>query len=149
VGELGEVGGEQERAFLCEAAKIIEAPQPVFQIRSELAAKGPTPRESQASIARVRDALRRIANDGPPDWEWWNRIGMALWAVCGGDDDGLALWFEFSARHPDYSERLTRERWQHYHRSPPTSLGAGTLFREADQHDQRRLAGFLDLGIGL
>jgi hypothetical protein len=109
---------------------------------------GHVPGEPQADIARLADALRRIPNDdGAPDWEAWNRIGMALWAATGGSREGLKLWLAFSSRHPSYNEKEARARWRNYRRSPPASLGAGTLFHAADQADQVRLGDFLDLGM--
>jgi hypothetical protein len=143
-GDLTAITEAQVHSFLVGAAEVIEAPPPGAP---EDGAEH-VPGEPQAGLERLQDALGRIPNDtGPPDWEAWNRLGMALWVACGGSDEGLELWLEFSARHPSYDEKETRDRWRHYHRSRPGLLGAGTIFHEADLADQARLGDFLDIGV--
>ncbi len=90
--------------------------------------------EPLPELAQVATAMRLIANDGPADWEGWNSIGLALWAATAGSDEGLALWLEWSARHPSYNEDATRKRWTNYAKSPPDRTGASKLFALA--HDQ-------------
>ena len=103
--------------------------------------------EAQADLDRVAGALAQIPNDvAAADWEWWNRIGMALWAACGGSAEGLALWLGWSGQHPSYSEKETRARWRNYHRSPPDELGAGTVFHLAQEAVRERLDGWFDPG---
>lgn len=87
--------------------------------------------EPQADPLRVASAVAGIPNAGPADWETWNRIGMAIWAATGGSAIGGELFNEWSKRHPAYDPAETEARWLHYRRSPPTSIGAGTLFHLA------------------
>jgi len=76
-------------------------------------------------IERVRIALELIPNEGP-DWEMWNRIGMAVYNATGGTDEGLELWREWSDRCGGDGDSVDA-RWRHYRGSPPTELGMGTL----------------------
>lgn len=87
--------------------------------------------EPQAEPLRVAAAVASIPNTGPSDWEAWNRIGMAIWAATGGSAIGGEIFNEWSKRNPAYNLTETEERWKHYQRSPPTSIGAGTLFHLA------------------
>lgn len=91
-----------------------------------------------ANILDIAAALRAIPNDGAPDWEAWNRVGMALWAATQGGEAGRELWHEWSIQHPAYDSTATDERWVHYRTSPPTQIGAGSLFHFArDTHRAR------------
>jgi hypothetical protein len=75
--------------------------------------------------------LARIPNDGPPDWERFNLIGMSVFAASGGSDEGLAVFREWAAGHPDYAKDEVEARWRNYHRSPPDKAGMHTLRRLA------------------
>src|SRR5262249_35598681 len=91
----------------------------------------------QARIEDIAAALDAIPNphlgcDAAGSWEDWNKIGMAAWRASGGAEEGVALFARWSANWPEkYDPDETRFRWNHYHRSPPDQLGAGTLFRLA------------------
>jgi hypothetical protein len=134
----------QVRRFLEQAAFLIGGPSLEELPKPEARASG----EPQAELDRIADALRRIPNDGAADWERWNRLGMAVWVASGGSEAGRELWHKWSARNPAYDARTTDARWRNYHRSPPKSLGAGTIFHEADAADQARVGDFIDLGVG-
>lgn len=90
-------------------------------------------RKLGADALQVVAALSGIPNDGPADWEAWNRIGMATWAATNGSEAGRAAFHAWSEAHPSYRADETNERWDHYADSPPTSIGAGTLFYLARQ----------------
>ena len=114
-------------AYLAEVAIIIDATPPGYTNgRDHYDATEP-----QADALRVIAALAAIPNNGPADWEGWNRIGMAIWAATGGSAIGGEAFNEWSRRHPAYDAAATEERWRHYQRSPPTQIGAGTLFHMA------------------
>jgi len=86
------------------------------------------------SIEDVRGALARIPNEAI-DWEQWNRIGMAVYGATAGSDEGLEAWREWSDRCPDAGgNESVDERWAHYHGSPPTNIGMGTLVELASGH---------------
>jgi hypothetical protein len=95
------------------------------------------PGEPQADSLRIAAALAFIPNDGPPDWEKWNKVGMAVWRATGGSSAGWEAFNAWSRRNPAYDAKETRERWSHYPVSPPTQIGAGTIFYIAKQHGWR------------
>src|SRR5262249_36909115 len=66
-------------------------------------------------------------------WDEWNRIGMALWVASNGQ--GFDAFDAWSKKHPKYDERNTKLRWNHYYQSPPSRIGAGTVFHLASQAD--------------
>src|SRR5215472_153817 len=96
--------------------------------------------EPQAPIERLEAAMLMLPNVDRP-WEEWNRYGMALYAASGGSVEGYELFRKWSAKSAKHNETKTRERWEHYHRSPPNRIGAGTLFYAA-------AAEWVDPGIG-
>lgn len=115
------------QAFLAACAPIIEAELPEWENGQDRTSGTP-----QAELLRVAAALHVIPNGGEPaDWEAWNRIGMAVWAATGGSEFGFAAFDAWSGRHPAYDPAETRARWEHYRTSPPSQIGAGTLFRLA------------------
>jgi hypothetical protein len=81
----------------------------------------------------VAAALAVIPNDGPANWDYWNHIGMASFRATGGTDTGFSLWCAWSSRHLDFDQEASAERWDHFRRSPPTHIGAGSLFYLARQ----------------
>lgn len=82
----------------------------------------------------VGAALRAIPNPDE-DWEEWNRVGMATFAATGGSDDGFDAWDEWSQKSTKYGIAHTQARWDHFHRSPPSQIGFGTLFYMASEAD--------------
>lgn len=94
---------------------------------------------ASGGIDQVRAALSLILNDGP-DWNHWNRIGMAVYRATAGSDDGLEAWREWSNRLPytGKTDDTVDARWRHYRSSPPTELGAGTLIQMAGGMDAVR-----------
>ena len=93
------------------------------------------PRTPSATIANPADlaaALDIIPNTNL-DWDEWNAVGMALWASTGGSPEGLVIWEGWSARSVKNDPDRTTARWHHYTSSPPTALGAGSIFYRAQQ----------------
>jgi hypothetical protein len=120
--------------FLAAVAPIIGAPEDVRPTAGAGDAGGYTSRMGQrTSILAAADAMAQIRNEGPRDWERWNRIGMALWAATGGTEGGREVWHAWSGQHPAYDPDETNDRWDHYFNSPPTQIGAGTLFHMAGE----------------
>jgi hypothetical protein len=95
------------------------------------------PGEPQADTLRIAAALASIPNHGPSDWEAWNRVGMAVWRAAGGSSAGWEAFNAWSSRNPAYDPREARARWDHYRTSPPTQIGAGTIFHLAKQYGWR------------
>ena len=118
---------DQIYQYLTDAAVLIGAAPP---IRANGVDHHPAA-DPQADPLRLAAAMAAIPNTGPADWEAWNRIGMALFRATGGSDLGSILWDEWSRRNAAYSRAETEERWHNYYRSPPTELGAGSIFHAA------------------
>jgi hypothetical protein len=102
----------------------------------------PQPQPEQVDFLRLVAALDAVPNDGPLNWEDWNRIGMAVWRATGGSGHGLRAFADWSMRNPHGSRRETsaRERWNHYATSPPTELNAATIFYLAAEAKARAYA---------
>jgi hypothetical protein len=84
----------------------------------------------------VAAALAMIPNDhASSDWNTWNKVGMAVFAATGGSEFGFGIFDRWSSRHASYKPENVRERWNHYPTSPPTEIGAGTLFHVAKKVD--------------
>ena len=123
---LPTVSEAQVLAVLAELATLIEAEPPTATTGQQN-----TPGEPQADALRVAAALGRINNSGPANWEWWNKVGMACWRATGGSNLGFEIFDHWSQRNPAYSVEETTARWQHYFTSPPTQIGAGSIFHLA------------------
>lgn len=89
---------------------------------------GPIPLTDLSAVART------IPNDDR-GWDDWNRIGMAFYASSDGSDDGLEAFCQWSEKSKKYDEDTCLSRWEHYDKSPPDSIGFGTLVYEAKQAD--------------
>ena len=79
----------------------------------------------------VEDALRYVPN---PDLSWddWNRIGMAIY--CATEAKGFHIFDQWSRSSGKYNQLETSGRWDHYSKSPPTKIGAGSLYFHAQQN---------------
>ena len=84
------------------------------------------------------EAASYVPNRSACDWPEWNRWGMALYAGFGGHDYGLLALIEWSRKNPQSAQRDCLARWQAYHGSPPTAIGAGSIYRAAQQHGWQR-----------
>ena len=136
-GELREalpaVGEDDIQAFLEACAPLLDAPVPAKPNGHDH-----VPGEPQADSLRIAAALASIANGGAADWEAWNRVGMAVWRATGGSNAGWEAFNAWSARNQAYNLEVTRARWDHYVTSPPTLIGAGTIFHMAAEAEQRK-----------
>lgn len=86
--------------------------------------------EFTAPLFQIAAAVEAIPNDDLDnylDWGEWNRIGMAIWNASDGNEAGFDIFDQFSQRSGKYNSRTTDKRWRSYFRSPPTSVGFGTL----------------------
>lgn len=127
VDALAAVTEDDVFELLAECAPIIGAEAPTKLNGHDHASSA----EAQADPLRIAAALNAIPNGGPPDWEGWNRVGMALWRATGGSPAGWEAWSAWSQRNAAYNPTETRKRWDHYAVSPPTSIGAGSIFHMA------------------
>jgi hypothetical protein len=95
--------------------------------------QGISRRWEDCSLPEMEAALRVIPNDGNVrNFNLWNTIGLAIYAETGGSEEGFALFDAFSRRSSWYNKLVnTRERWEHFHRSPPNRIGANYLYGRA------------------
>jgi predicted P-loop ATPase len=87
--------------------------------------------DPQADPELIADALAVIPNNA--DWDRWYQLGMAVWRATGGSADGFTAWDTWSKKSPKYDARNTAQKWAAFFKSPPTKIGAGTIFHLADQ----------------
>lgn len=136
MGLLPVVTQEQVAAAL-EAAHAALPPELQAQKRLEVVYDGTMPPTEAGELGltahgdAILSALAYIQN---PDLHWddWNRIGMALFAASGGEAWAGEAFHEFSKGSAKYDPRETEARWLSYSRSRPVRIGAGTLFKLAE-----------------
>jgi hypothetical protein len=87
----------------------------------------------QADPDLVYAAMAVIPNGDNTEWPEWNEMGMACWLSTGGHERGREAFIMWSQKSSKYDEANTREKWQRYFTSPPTEIGAGTIFEKANQ----------------
>jgi hypothetical protein len=88
---------------------------------------------ADADLAEIEAALMAIPNDASVNWGAWNRIGMAVFSATGGSAAGFALFDKWSQKYPGYDADDTAAKWEALEGCPPTDIGAGTIFYEADR----------------
>jgi hypothetical protein len=123
---------EQITAYLTAAADLIGAKKPNGEDDTGFEHRH-SPNGPRADALDVLAALAVIPNDNAPDWEFWNKIGMATWAASGGSTAGFAAWCAWSEKNQAHDPAACHERWRHYPTSPPTEIGAGTIFHIAQK----------------
>jgi hypothetical protein len=88
-------------------------------------------RDLRASLPELEAALSVMPNEAT--WDEWNRVGMAAWVASEGK--AFDAFDDWSKKSSKYNDRNTRVRWNHYFQSPPSRVGAGTIFHLAAQAD--------------
>ena len=88
----------------------------------------------EADPEYVTAAMQVIPN---PDlgWDDWKKFGMAIWRATAGSDAGFAIFDEWSRKSTKYDEANTHKEWDSIRHSPPTRIGAGTIFYHANAAD--------------
>ena len=109
-------------------------PPPDYIVPGEGVSRSTDPKDCYAPVADaglVAAAMEVIPN---PDlgWEEWNKIGMAAWRATEGSDDGFKAFEAWSKKSKKYDAGATHKKWSDYSRSPPTRIGAGSIFYLAD-----------------
>jgi len=85
--------------------------------------------ETAMPQAEVRACLDAIPNT-KTDWNYWNTVGMRVYAATDGADYGLAEWQAWSDKNATAGTDSCTARWETLHFSPPTRTGAGALINE-------------------
>jgi putative DNA primase/helicase len=88
--------------------------------------------DPQADPERIARAMAVIPNDDL-GWDDWKRFGMAIWRATGGSAQGFIIFDEWSQKSRKYDADTTQQTWTDIARSPPTRIGAGTIFYYARQ----------------
>ena len=86
--------------------------------------------EPEAAPALIAGALAVIPNVDL-GWEEWNNIGMAVWRATDGN--GFGAFDSWSKKSTKYDAQETLRRWNHYFKSPPGRIGAGSIFHMANE----------------
>jgi hypothetical protein len=97
---------------------------------TDLAGHQPSQFGPQAEALDIIGALAAIPNT-ERNWKRWSDIGMAVWHASSGSAAGYAAFLAWSSKFAGCEPSKTRERWEHWATSPPTHIGAGTLFHLA------------------
>ena len=80
--------------------------------------------------------MSKVPNNATRDedtWMDWNNKGMAIWNATNGHERGCEAFHMWSRKSEKYDEDETEKRWQHYFRSPPKDIGAGSVCRWANE----------------
>jgi putative DNA primase/helicase len=142
--DLPHLAHEEIRDFLEEAKKLLESD---FGYEGGVITGGDGPTNGaagatnraaeerctpEADIKRIRAALRVIPNNDV-HYDDWIRIGMATWAASSGSTEGFVAWDQWSQKSGKYQAAETSRAWASFHKKPPHSIGAGTLFDLANK----------------
>lgn len=131
---------------------VVKAPAWLIRLLAQKPPKKHTG-EPQADIEKIRAAMELIPNDIPDEswevsdyktgeintrigWEGWNTIAMALYRATAGSDAAYAIFKNWCAKNKTkFDEKYTYYTWySRYRRSPPKTVGAGTLFTIAETY---------------
>jgi RecA-family ATPase len=132
--ELPYIRAAEARQLIHDAAELLVAGHNYTRAK-RVTNGGDGPREAgepQASAERIAAALAVIPNNSE-DWDGWNNIGMATWRATGGSEAGLAAFDAWSRKSAKHDADTTAARWAHYFNSPPSHIGAGTIFHLATE----------------
>jgi hypothetical protein len=110
----------------------VDLPPPWIAHLIALTPTGTAGATATADAADIAAALNVIPNDNE-SWDDWNRIGMAAWRATGGSEDGFAAFDAWSSKSSKHDPDTTHKRWDGFKTSPPTIIGAGTIFWLADR----------------
>lgn len=128
LSELPLVTRENVQAALNEIRGIL--PEPEAAVFDDAQTHNPSG-VMAGTLEAISSALEWIPN---PDlhWDEWNRIAMAIYGALGeGGWELFNVWSQESTKY-DYGETL--DKWSALRRSPPTSIGAGTIYHKAGEN---------------
>jgi hypothetical protein len=95
------------------------------------------------NVAALLSALQAIPHDEQIDRNMWVKLAGGVYAGTDGSDEGRAAfvtWSETWCRHDEDPEAHTEAAhtlWGSFSSTPPRSVGAGTVFKLAQQHGWR------------
>jgi putative DNA primase/helicase len=128
------------RIAACNAAAEVDLGDALERLQEAVEAAGldtrtstgpRTPGPAQAPLADVAAALSHIPNLDV-HWKVWLDLGYATYGATGGSDAGLEAWTAWSAKSSaKHSDDECEKQWARFAKSPPTRIGAGTVFFHA------------------
>jgi hypothetical protein len=74
----------------------------------------------------IVDALDHIPNTGA-DWDFWFRIGAAVFVASGGSQQGFKAWTNWSRQSAAYDKNFTERTWAGLNNTPTSNITPGTL----------------------
>lgn len=89
-------------------------------------ARAMTPEQALAPMPDVLAALATIRNDDA-EYDHWIRVGLATFAASAGEAAGLEAWMRWSAKSAKHHDHECMRAWASFHKSPPRSIGFGSL----------------------
>jgi hypothetical protein len=139
IGQLPTVRQADVDAFLNAASGLVDTGSILFD--SGHSDSQPASGDLVGTEEAIAEAVEWIPNDDFTHWEDWNTLGMAIWAGTQGSDAGLQIFDAWSAKSSKYDQKTTHSRWHHYAKSPPTRIGAGSIYQIAQDHGWQPSAG--------
>jgi hypothetical protein len=114
--ELREIGGAALELLARAGRKLAPPTQ----------AKATTPEQARAPLRDVLAALSTVRNDDL-EYDDWLRVGLATFAATSGEGEGLEAWMRWSAKSAKHHDHECLRAWNSFHKSPPRSIGFGSL----------------------
>jgi hypothetical protein len=114
--ELREIGGAALELLARAGRKLTPPTQ----------AKATTPEQARAPLRDVLAALATVRNDDL-EYDDWLRVGLATFAATSGEGEGLEAWMRWSAKSAKHHDHECLRAWNSFHKSPPRSIGFGSL----------------------
>jgi Bifunctional DNA primase/polymerase, N-terminal/Primase C terminal 2 (PriCT-2) len=81
----------------------------------------------------IAAAIRAIPNSETVNFREWNRVAMAAHRATNGSAVAFKAFDKWSQQHSKYSAEKTAKKWAVLWDSPPTDVGAGTIFHMAKE----------------
>ena len=100
--------------------------------RLEPAHDGSAGDEPEADPELIASAIAVIPNDDL-GWDDWKKFGLAIYRATSGT--GFPIFDTWSQKSSKYDAANTQNEWEAMTRSPPTRIGAGTIFYHANLAD--------------
>ena len=85
-------------------------------------------------LAEIRDGqyLEHLSQFRADDYKLWNEVGMTLYGISDGSEDGLDLWVEFSRRSDKFKDGECEKIWNKYPENKRTIASLIYMLNEDD-----------------